>query len=130
MGETIVHTQPVDLDKLPLFVTFAEAAALLGGSKPYSTKTIQRLVAADRLQAVGERQGRRIVGKSLRRLIAELEEGKPLWLEKGSNAANTVPVRPIKTKRANGSRRSRSDAAKKTLGVSLQNKRGMRGGQR
>jgi len=64
MGETMVQTQPVDLDKLPLFITFAEAAALLGESKPYSTKTIQRLVAADRLQAVGERQGRRIVGKA------------------------------------------------------------------
>jgi hypothetical protein len=64
MGEPMLQTQPVDLDKLPLFITFAEAGAILGGSKPYSTKTIQRLVAADRLQAVGERQGRRIVGKA------------------------------------------------------------------
>src|SRR4051794_6874413 len=104
MGAAMVKTQPVDLDNLPLFVTLAEAGAILGGTKPYSTKTIQRLVAAGRLQAVGERQGRRIVGKSLRRLISELEDGKPLWLEKRSNAASTAPVRPIKTKRANGSR--------------------------
>src|SRR6185436_8853633 len=130
MGETIVQTQPVDLDKLPLFVTFAEAAALLGGSKPYSTKTIQRLVAADRLQAVGERQGRRIVGKSLRRLIAELEEGKPLWLEKRSNAASMEPAQPTRTKRANGSRRSRSAMGSATPAVSLTNKRGTRGERR
>src|SRR5215212_10235888 len=98
MSETMVQIRPIDLNNLPLFVTFAEAGAILGGSKPYSTKTIQRLVAADRLQAVGERQGRRIVGKSLRRLILELEEGKPLWLEKRSSEASMVPVRPIKTK--------------------------------
>src|SRR5258708_6775756 len=76
MSETIQQAQPVDLDTLPLFVTFAEAGALLGGSKPYSTKTIQRRVAADHLQAVGERRGRRIVGKSLRRLISEFRGGK------------------------------------------------------
>jgi len=130
MSETIQLAQRVDLDNLPLFVTFAEAGALLGGSKPYSTKTIQRLVAADRLQAVGERQGRRIVGKSLRKLISELEEGKPLWLEKESSEASTAPVPPIKTRRGNGSRRSRSETGNVRFVESLTNKRETRGARK
>ena len=34
MGEAMVQTQPVDLDNLPLFITFAEAGAILGEANP------------------------------------------------------------------------------------------------
>jgi len=55
------------------FVTLAEAGAILGGDRPYSKKTIQRLIKAGRLQAIGERQLRRVLRTSLEKLIADLE---------------------------------------------------------
>jgi hypothetical protein len=130
MREPIEPTEHIDLEQLPHFVTFAEAAAILGGSKPYSTKTIQRLVAANRLQAVGERQGRRIVAKSLRRLIAELEQGEPLWRANANNAVPTAPARPIRISKANGSRRSRSATGSAQYVASLTNKRATRGARK
>lgn len=116
--------------EIPRFVTLSEAGAILGGKKPYSTKTIQRLIAAGRLVAFGERAGRRVIGRSLRVLMAELEEGKPLWPAKSAPVANTDVALPTKPKRASGSRRSRSATGESPSVVLLTNKRGMRGARR
>jgi len=121
------YTVSFNLDDIPLFATYQEAATILR----CSTKTVQRYVKAEQLQAFGERKGRKIVGQSLRNLIEQIVKGEPLCLANPNrSAASMEPAQPTRTKRANGSRRSRSATASATPGVSLTNKRGIRGERR
>src|SRR5262245_44891196 len=97
----------------PRFVTLAEAGAILGGDRPYSTKTIQRLIRAGRLKAIGERQLRRVVRASLEQLIAGLESGVPLWPEQNPapSASAAMVASPGTRRPTSGSSGSRSATA-------------------
>ena len=107
------------------FVTLAEAGILLGGDKPYSTKTIQRLVSVGRLVAVGDRALRRITRKSLDSLIAELEAGAPLWPARSAERTAVAPSG--RTRRASGSPATPSATDSTGPFVSLTNRRAKRG---
>lgn len=49
----------------PLIVTYEEAARILGGGRPVSTRHIERLVLARELRRVGRSKARRIVYDSI-----------------------------------------------------------------
>lgn len=59
----------------PLIVTYEEAAQILGGSRPLSTKHIERLVLAKNLKKVGTGRARRIIYASILAYIERESHG-------------------------------------------------------
>jgi hypothetical protein len=73
-------TQAAALAASPRFLTLDEAGAILGGSRPLSTATIRRLIAAGRLRATADtRKLRRVIAASVYALADALEHGGSLW---------------------------------------------------
>jgi hypothetical protein len=60
----------------PLIVTYEEAAELLGGRRPLSTRHIERLVLSRDLKKVGKGKARRIVYSSVVDYIERASNGK------------------------------------------------------
>lgn len=92
-------------------VTLDEAAKLLGGNKPFSRTTIQRMIRDGVLVARGAGMLRRVTLAS----VNAYRRGEVPW--RGDVRAATAP--PTKTERASGGRKSRSETAKRDGRVRL-----------
>src|SRR5215212_2630495 len=105
-----------DTSNLPEWMTYKLAGAILGGDKPWSNKTIQRLVRRGKLQDNGqERALKRVSRESLLALHRELSEGDRTSL------ANVVkpPTKPLvasmaKARRTN-TQKTRGSGSSKSL---------------
>jgi hypothetical protein len=96
-------------------VTLETAAKMLGGDKPYSRRTIQRMIAAGVLEARGRGQLRRVTVISIQAYL----NGARIW-DSDDRAAT---VRPTRTKPANGGRRYPSAMAERAALVVLTGRR-------
>lgn len=65
IAETPLIYGPLPAAPAPLLVTYEEAARILGGGRPVSTRHIERLVLARELRRVGRSKARRIVYDSI-----------------------------------------------------------------
>ena len=89
-----------NLTSISLCVTLARAAELLGGDKPLSRSTVQRMIAAGVLDARGAGRVRRITTASIHAYL----NGDRLWPNDGAGAR----AASTRIKTANGGVKSRS----------------------
>ncbi len=76
---TLIATDPrvpYEYTPPPIIVTYEEAAKILGGQRPLSTRHIERLVLAKQLRRVGSGRARRIVYASILDYIERASHGK------------------------------------------------------
>lgn len=101
------------MSEQPNPITLEDAGALLGGDKPWSRKTVERVIAAGLLNDYGRGMTRRVLRRDVENLIERLSKGEVAWPPRKATATEA----PTNTRKAqaDGSRKSPSKA--KPFGV-------------
>src|SRR6185436_4997433 len=91
-------------------ITLETAGELIGGERPISRKTVERIIAAGLLHDYGRGATRRVLRQDVERLIDQLGKGEVTWPPRKTTAA--VPEKVVSTStpkaRGNGSRKNGS----------------------
>lgn len=92
-------------------ITLEDAAALLGGIKPWSRKTVERMIAAGLLHDYGRGATRRVLKRDVETLIERFATGEVTWPQRKERVKNEErPEASTNTPkvRGSGSQRSKS----------------------